>query len=37
MKKILVFAMLLIISVTSFSQPTTAASPAVKTDYQQKK
>ncbi len=36
MKKIIVFALLLIISVASFSQPGTNVAPAIKTDYLQK-
>ena len=36
MKKIIVFILLLIISVASFSQQSTATAPAVKTDFQQK-
>jgi len=36
MKKIIVFAMLLIISVASFSQQTTNPAPTVKTDYLEK-
>jgi hypothetical protein len=36
MKKIIIFTMLLIISVASFSQQTTATPPAVKTDYLKK-
>jgi hypothetical protein len=36
MKKIIVFALLLIVSATSFSQPVTNTAPTVKTDYLQK-
>lgn len=36
MKKIIVFALLLIISATSFSQPVTNTAPITKTDYLQK-
>ncbi|MEP6700010.1 MAG: hypothetical protein ABJA85_01790 [Bacteroidota bacterium] len=36
MKKIIVFAMLLIVSATSFSQSTATSSTAIKTDYLKK-
>jgi hypothetical protein len=36
MKKIIVFALLLIIATTTFSQPTTKPAPAFKTDYLKK-
>ncbi|MBL0273352.1 MAG: hypothetical protein IPQ06_09860 [Chitinophagaceae bacterium] len=36
MKKIIVFALMLILSATSFSQPVTNTAPTVKTDYLKK-